>query len=149
MANVMRFINKFPELLLRSPLHRFLSNDIMLITFTGRKSGKQFTTPINYFRQDDTVLTTTDSPWWKNLRGGAPVTLRIKGQTLTGIAEAITDEEGITQGLEELLIRFPGYYKYVDVHLQPDGKVNRTEAAAAIKKGRVLVRIKLNQKARA
>ncbi len=33
--------------LLRSPLHGMLSSSTMIITYTGRKSGKMFSTPDN------------------------------------------------------------------------------------------------------
>ena len=88
MSTFIRVMNKFPALLLRSPLHRLISKSVLLITFTGRKSGKKYTTPITYLRDGDTVLMTTDSPWWKNLRGGALVTLRIRGREYVGVVEA-------------------------------------------------------------
>ncbi len=76
-----------------------MSSRYLLITFTGRRSGKQYTTPVAYLGEGDTIILTTDSPWWKNLRGGAPVRLRVKGQDLTGTAEAVTDEEAIAEAL--------------------------------------------------
>ena len=41
MSTFIRVMNKFPALLLRSPLHRLISKSVLLITFTGRKSGKR------------------------------------------------------------------------------------------------------------
>ena len=41
--------------LLRSPLHGLMNNSTMLITFAGRKSGKTYTTPLNYVRDDHTL----------------------------------------------------------------------------------------------
>ena len=76
---VMRAVNRFPAVLLRSPPHGVLSDGVLLLGFTGRKSGRRYTTPITYLRDDaagDTVLMTTDSPWWQNLRGGDPAALR-------------------------------------------------------------------------
>ena len=70
--------NIFVKPLLRSPLHFLLSGSIMLVTFTGRKSGKVYTTPVQYFRDGDTIIffTKTVRTWWKNLAGERPVTLR-------------------------------------------------------------------------
>lgn len=68
---LMRMMNKLPLFLLRSPLHGVMSKSVLLVTFAGRKSGKAYATPISYIRQADIVFFTTDSPWWKNLRGGA------------------------------------------------------------------------------
>ncbi len=36
--------------LLRSPFHRMLSGNMMIIRCRGRKSGKVYSTPVNYFR---------------------------------------------------------------------------------------------------
>lgn len=103
MSRFMRAINKFPALILRSPLHRLIGGSVLLLTFVGRKSAKKCTTPITYLREGDTVLLTIDSPWWKNLRGGALVALLIRGRRYAGVAEAITDETEIARVLEMML----------------------------------------------
>jgi len=68
--------------LLRSPAHGLLSGAFMLITVTGRKTGRRYTTPVNYVRDGDllTVLSRRKRSWWRNVRGGAPVTLRLRGK---------------------------------------------------------------------
>ena len=48
-------INPMMRMLLRSPLHFVQSKSLMLITFTGRKSGRRLTTPVRYVRVGDTV----------------------------------------------------------------------------------------------
>jgi deazaflavin-dependent oxidoreductase (nitroreductase family) len=94
-----KFINNLGNIfvgpLLRSPLHGLLSHRILLITFTGRKSGKVYTTPTEYMQQGDTVTLFTQKSltWWKNLRGGAPVTLRLRGWDVPGTADAFTEED--------------------------------------------------------
>src|SRR5512138_3050089 len=78
--------------LLRSPFHIFMGG-MLLITVTGRKSGRAITTPVNYVRDGDTLLITskTDRTWWRNVRGGAPVALRLNGRAYR--AEANTIEQ--------------------------------------------------------
>lgn len=83
-------MNRLIGLVLRSPLHGVLSNNLMLLTFTGRTSGQQFTTPVTYTRDGNQLTVFSSNPWWKNLRGGALVTLRIKGRRLQGVAEPST-----------------------------------------------------------
>ena len=89
--------NPFMKWLLRSPFHRFVSNIYMLITFTGRKSGKIYTTPVQYKREGDAVYIVTSQGyiWWKNLRGGAEVTLLIRGKSYSGHATITEDEAQI------------------------------------------------------
>jgi hypothetical protein len=37
----------FVVALLRSPLHGFMDRSTLLLTYTGHKSGKAYTTPVN------------------------------------------------------------------------------------------------------
>ncbi len=89
-----RLGNVFIIPLLKSPLHGSLSSQIMLITFTGRRTGKTYTTPVEYRREGDTILVSSfkDRRWWKNLQGGAPVRLRVRGQDLPGVAQVFTQD---------------------------------------------------------
>lgn len=82
----MKFVNWLMNVLLRSPLHLVVSRQIMLITFTGRKTGRTYTTPVEYRRAGNTItfMTWKSRNWWRNLESGAPVTLRIQGQDMSG-----------------------------------------------------------------
>jgi deazaflavin-dependent oxidoreductase (nitroreductase family) len=81
--------------LLRSPLHGLVSKRAMLITFSGRKTGRLYTTPVNYVRDGDTITVVSRShrTWWRNLRGGAQVTVRVRGKDLKGVAEVVVDDK--------------------------------------------------------
>lgn len=65
--------NSFMTFILRSPMHGILSGSTMLITVTGRKSGRPITTPVNYYQKGDTlwVISNRERSWWRNLKGGA------------------------------------------------------------------------------
>ena len=82
--NWQKLYNPIVILLLRSPLHSIMDKSTILITFTGRKSGKTYTIPISYVRNGDTLMMISqrEHSWWKNLRGGAQVTLYLQGRTL-------------------------------------------------------------------
>ena len=56
--------NDFVKFFLRTPLYVFMG-DTMLITVTGCKSGKKYTTPVGFYRDGDTL--------WVKLVAGAPV----------------------------------------------------------------------------
>jgi F420H(2)-dependent quinone reductase len=47
--------NVFVRLVLRSPLHFMLSDNVLLLTYTGRRSGKRYTNPVSYSRAGDVV----------------------------------------------------------------------------------------------
>jgi deazaflavin-dependent oxidoreductase (nitroreductase family) len=81
---------------LRSPAHRLLSGNLALISVTGRRSGRVYTFPVGYRREGEAVTIGVGWPerkrWWRNLREPGRVTLRLAGQTRTGVARAIGDE---------------------------------------------------------
>jgi deazaflavin-dependent oxidoreductase (nitroreductase family) len=124
--------------LLKSPLHFATSKNMMLISYTGRKSGKEYTTPVNYFQATDELgdyfATTSKSGrvWWRNLRGGAPVTVRITGNDLPATAVVFEDKQNIAQGMYEFLSQNPGMTKYFKVELDESGEPNLDEIAANI-----------------
>jgi len=70
------------------------SDRLLLITFTGRKSGKEFTTPMRYVQEGDTLLLRVVYPWWKNLIGQATVRVLLRGEMRTGIAEVLPEKDG-------------------------------------------------------
>jgi hypothetical protein len=74
------FINQTMKLVLSSPVHGMVSKTILLINFTGRKSGKTYTTPVSYSQTNDQVFIFTHAAWWKNLLCTTPVTLLLRGR---------------------------------------------------------------------
>ena len=86
-ARVMGVFNRIPKLILRSPLHRIMSGRLMLLSFTGRSSGRSCTTPVSYIVEDaGTLLIAGGAPWWANLRSGSPVSVRLGGrQRVAGV----------------------------------------------------------------
>jgi hypothetical protein len=80
-------VNPVMGLILRSPLQRLVPG-VMLITVTGRTSGRKFTTPVQYALAGDRVYVLTRRPrsWWRNARDGAPVELRLRGHNRRGSA---------------------------------------------------------------
>ena len=51
------------------------------------------TLPVNYRREGSQVFVGADGPWWRAVRdGNAPVTVTIRGETLTGRARVVIDD---------------------------------------------------------
>jgi hypothetical protein len=112
------FVNSMMRFMLRSPLHPAVSKSILLITFQGRKSGKTFTTPVSYSEQVDGVYAFTHAAWWKNLRGGAPVTLRIRGRDARAMAFPVyADRQAVEEGLLAHLRKVTSDAKFYKVRL--------------------------------
>ncbi len=86
--------NALATAILRSRWHRLRSDHLVLLTFTGRTSGKQFTTPLRYRQEGDTVLVTIVYPWWRNLVAEPNVRVLLRGQMRTGVAEVLPEQRG-------------------------------------------------------
>lgn len=98
----------------------------MLITFTGRKSGRVFTTPVRYLNHDGKIrcFTASTNQWWRNLHGGADISLRVRGRSIRCRAEAIAgDPVRVRPALGEFLSHFPQDAAYYDVRLDAQGHV--------------------------
>ena len=100
-----KIINPVMSHLLRSPLHSLVSDSIMLLTFTGSKTGEEYTTPVGYWVKDGHLIVTTQSSWWQNLRGGQPVSMRVQGQHREGTATPHPDSKDVAQYIMEFIDR--------------------------------------------
>src|SRR5512143_1005882 len=121
--------NPFLIMILRSPLHMMLSGNTLALTYTGRKSGKAYTTPVNYVRDGDRFLTTSyrTRTWWRNLRGGVPVSLRLQGREVQATGQVIEDEAAVIEALSAYLSKVPGWAKYFKVRLDAGGQLDRND----------------------
>jgi deazaflavin-dependent oxidoreductase (nitroreductase family) len=95
--------------MLRSPLHRFMGN-AMLLTVSGRKSGRPITTPVNFHRSGQTlwILSHRDRKWWRNISSASPVTLHLDGEDLPGSADLVLDDASVAEQLEAYIQSIPG-----------------------------------------
>jgi F420H(2)-dependent quinone reductase len=115
-------LNWLVRTILRSPIHRMFSGSVMLVTVTGRRSGSRYVIAVRYMRDNDEVTCFTDSGWWKNLRGGAPVEMLIKRRTVQGVgAPVLGYPDAVASGLQTFLHVFPGDSKYYAVRRHADG----------------------------
>jgi hypothetical protein len=91
-----RTLNPVIRGLLRSPAHGLVSSRLIVLSVTGRKSGRIFSFPTLYKRDGERLTIPIEWPehklWWRNLRQPAPVEVRLRGARRTGT--------GVVQGTE-------------------------------------------------
>ena len=123
----------------------------MLLTVTGRRSGRRFTVPVSYLRREGGFLCFTSGrwcSWWKNLRGGALVAVRVRGRQFEGGAWAETGGDTVARGLGVFLGEFPATAGRYGVGLDADGRpLARDVEAAAREGGAVMVVVEAPQAA--
>lgn len=77
-AAVMRWVNPIVRALVRRGV-RGVSDRVVLLAFTGRRTGIRYEIPVGLHEVDGGTLSITDSGWRANLRGGPDVELIHRG----------------------------------------------------------------------
>jgi deazaflavin-dependent oxidoreductase (nitroreductase family) len=126
-------INPLMGVILRSPLNPMMSGTVALITVRGRKSGKAYTLPVQYAQEGQAIYIVPGMPenktWWRNLRGGAAVTLLLRGRQEQAQAELLSGS-AVVDALKVFHRRFPASARVAHVSMAPDGSFNAAELAA-------------------
>ena len=90
---IMTRLNPAIVWILRSPLHPLLSVGLMLITVTGRRTGRRYTIPVGYQRHGDEITVLISKAhrkrWWRNYLEPRPVELHVRGRALQGEARVL------------------------------------------------------------
>ena len=84
--------------------------------------------------------------WWRNLRGGAPVGLVLRGERMTGTAVVLhgeQDEAALMAALPIYFRRFPAAAQRRQIHSEPDGTYAEEDLRQAAK-DTILVSVKLD-----
>ena len=107
-----RLGNPLVRALLRSPLHRLLSGALLLLTYTGRRTGRAHAIPVMYARDAERLVVFAAWPeckrWWRNF-DGAPGAVRVRerGRWVDGTAQVVRAPERLAAARRVYLERFP------------------------------------------
>jgi deazaflavin-dependent oxidoreductase (nitroreductase family) len=88
--------NRLVLTVLRSPAHRLLSGMAIELRYTGRRSGREFTLPVQYALDGRRLLVAVQNPsttWWRNFRTPQAVTVRLRGKILHGTARVVAPDD--------------------------------------------------------
>ncbi len=137
--------NPFVKLLAHSSLHHLVDKNVVLITYTGRKSGLTKTVPVNYLLEEKTihVISVRNRNWWRNLKGGATVEVLLKGKMRNAWAVLLEDRKKVAEELHLICKHNPKYAQYLNIKLNANGIPNPKDLLEAAR-NRVAVIIKLS-----
>jgi deazaflavin-dependent oxidoreductase (nitroreductase family) len=114
MLEDVKIINRLVKAVLVSPLHRLLSGSTAVIRYSGRRSGHQYSTPVQYAPDGDDVIVLAGrhetKTWWRNFTTGHDAEVLLDGdwQSMTGTAVVGTGEPDRADELRNgYLARFP------------------------------------------
>jgi deazaflavin-dependent oxidoreductase (nitroreductase family) len=107
----MKNIQKIHRVLYAIGLGPVIGGFIVLLTTTGRKSGKQRVTPLQYEKiGEDYYLGAArglNADWVRNIQSNPQVELRVGAKHVHGTAEIVTDPSRFADFLEVRLERHP------------------------------------------
>jgi hypothetical protein len=88
---LLKLVNPILGFLLRTPLAGPARKQLMVLSFTGRKTGRPFTLPVSAHVIDNDLYALTGAAWKQNFRGGAPAQVVYDGKSTAMRGELITD----------------------------------------------------------
>jgi hypothetical protein len=111
----------------------------------GAEERRRFELPVNYilFEDDPVCLLITSTPertWWRNLRGGAPLEICLRGRWKQGRALALEAPEQVASGLRSLFNRKPGNARYFNVRRDGPAGWNAADIERA-SRSRVIIQV--------
>jgi deazaflavin-dependent oxidoreductase (nitroreductase family) len=145
-----KIINPIVRLILRSPIHKLMSDTLLVITCCGRKTGREYSLPVQYVQAGNTIYIVPGMPekktWWRNLKEAALVRLNLRGQAMAGQAVVLkpeTDSKAILEGFGLYLRRFPALIKVHQLGVEADGSFNAEELRLAAMQA-VVIRVEVS-----
>lgn len=140
---LLRAFNPILHLALRTPLGSSLK-DFMVVSFTGRKSGRHFAVPVSAHHLDGVLYALIHAGWKYNFADGAPADVLYAGKTTTmqgllikdpaivgDISHRVATAEGVKKAQRSMGLKFR------------DGTVPTLEEFTAAAKREGLAAIKL------
>lgn len=88
---LLRLVNPLLGQLLRTPLAGNARKQLMVLSFTGRKTGRQYSVPLSAHRIDNDLYALTGATWKLNFRNGAAAQVLNDGKTTSMHGELIRD----------------------------------------------------------
>jgi len=138
--------NPFVLFTLNSPLHSMLSERLILITYTGKKSGKKHSLPVQYAESHNELIVVAGyhqhKKWWRNLLHQSTINICYRGKWFEASAKAFDgDVEVITPLLPDYLKRFPASARIRGLTLDSSGNIEDQAKLAEEAKKTVMVKI--------
>ncbi|WP_152410570.1 mycobacterial cell wall protein Rv0580c, partial [Mycobacterium tuberculosis] len=90
-AALLRLVNPILRSLLHTPLAGPLRTQLMVVSFTGRKTGRHFSIPLSAHVIDNDLYALTEAGWKHNFSDGAAAQVVYDGKTTAMRGELIRD----------------------------------------------------------
>jgi hypothetical protein len=137
---IFRFVNVPMRAVLSLPFPTPLSRNLMLVSYTGRKTGRSYRQPLSYARDGAALLTPGGGRWTLNMEGARPVRIRLRGREVPARPELVRDPGEVERLLDVIVAGNPSAARFIPLPRTADGRLEPTALAAAIDHGFAIVR---------
>jgi deazaflavin-dependent oxidoreductase (nitroreductase family) len=144
LQGTVRFFNPVARFILSSRLHAVMSGRVALLTFTGRKTGRSYTTPVSYVREGSSLLIPGGGGWWKNLGSGRPSRVLLQGTWHSVTPELVSAPNDLAMVLQRMLAANPAISIFIGVSPGPGGHPDPEALERERRRGFVVVRLRLD-----
>ena len=139
-SKIFRFVNVPMRAVLSLPFPTPLSRNLMLVSYTGRKSGRSYRQPLSYARDGAELLTPGGGKWTLNIEGGRPVRIRLRGRDVPARPELVREPGEVERLLDVIVRENPPAARYIPLPRLANGRLEPNALAAAIAHGFAIVR---------
>ena len=139
-SRIFKMVNVPMRAVLSLPFSTPLSRNLMLVRYTGRKSGRVYRQPLSYARDGEALLTPGGGRWTLNMEGGRPVRIRLRGRDVSARPELVREPGEVERLLDVIVRENPPAARYIPLPRLADGHLEPTALAAAIEHGFAIVR---------
>jgi len=143
LQRVVRYFNPFIRWMLGSRAHRMMSGRLMLLSFTGRRTGRLYTTPVSYVREGTDLLVPGGGAWWKNLTSST-ARVRLQGSWRVVTPEVVREPAAISEVLGRMLAVNPAIAVFTGIRPGHDGRPLAESLDRELRRGFVVVRLRVN-----
>jgi deazaflavin-dependent oxidoreductase (nitroreductase family) len=136
---IFRVVNVPMRGLLSLPFATPISRRLMLVHYTGRKSGKAYRHPVSYVEDGDTLLTPGGGNWKLNLSEDRPVRIHLKGREVEARPELVRDPHEVEELLTKMMAANPRMASFIPF-IGSDKQIDQEKLKAAVEHGFCIVR---------
>jgi hypothetical protein len=137
---IFRVVNVPMRALLSLPFPTPLSRNLMLVRYTGRKSGRVYRQPLSYARDGAALLTPGGGRWTLNMEGGRPVQIRLRGRDVSARPDLVRERGEVERLLDVIAAKNPRSARGVPIPRLADGRLEPAALTVAIDRGFAIVR---------
>lgn len=130
---------------LSSPTPGPMAQRLMLLHFTGRRTGRAFTIPVGAHTLDDSLVLATSGTWRHNFTGGGDAEITWQGARRAARLDLVTDPVRVANGYLRLIRLYgPAAQRRLDLTINGDGPPTTADLRDAVERyGLSLIEVRL------